>query len=909
MLRKLLIGGLSIIALVLIVFGYQHFKSLNQIQTDVWSSANPDAIVIISSPDFAHIWERLNETSLIWQELNMLDEVKTFNDFLRNTDSLILKSPTLKAFVNQSDFLVSVIPSGSSTGSIQLSFPVPKSMNFSEFLVLFNPHTSLIEKNIYDEINIHQFLLNGKTLFGAINKGCAYISMSSLLIEESVRNANRNTSIKASKTFQQISATAGKYAKANIFVNYKQLGWLLENNMNKNYTPWSELVGKLGYWGVLDLDLKANSIILNGFSNCADSGLHFLSLFNNQEPQTLDFKKVVPSNTALMLNIGVSSFSDYLNEYRDWLDNQGMLFKYRKNLEKLNLKYGAQTSALAITWIGNQIGAFYTEMNSKANIDKHKLLIFEASNILNAERDLNEISELAGVKQHSSVYRGKTIKSLGVSNLYGLILGSAFDGITTPHYTSIDNYIIIANNASALRDVITKKAVNKTLAQNETFESFNSQLNSDGNIQVYGNFASASDHFQAIFSQKISQWIKSENKHLSNFQSFAFEWTKENQDLYYQHAILNYNPSYKQETGSLWELDLEGAQISTKPLFVKNHYTNNREVLVQDNQFNLNLISNIGKQLWKRQLKEQIIGDPVQIDAFKNGKLQFVFVTKNQLHMIDRNGDDVEGFPITLLSRATTALSVLDYDNNRNYRMLVGCEDGQVYSYMEDGSIVTGWKFDNTTSAIHGVIKHFTIGNKDYIMITEQNGEIHLVDRRGDLRHQVDEKIKNKSLFNEVKLVIGKNIEQSFLYYTTRDGKLIKQQFNNQKIALDLNLSETHLFTMDDINSDGNLEIICTNEKEVLVFSLSGKRLLEKTFSGEIKGFLNTYHFPNGVKRIGFTIPSLNEVHLINILGESHAGFPLYGETDFSIADINKERTFSLVTASSNGKIYTYNLN
>jgi hypothetical protein len=95
----------------------------------------------------------------------------------------------------------------------------------------------------------------------------------------------------------------------------------------------------------------------------------------------------------------------------------------------------------------------------------------------------------------------------------------------------------------------------------------------------------------------------------------------------------------------------------------------------------------------------------------------------------------------------------------------------------------------------------------------------------------------------------------------------------------------------------------------VLVFSLSGKRLLEKTFSGEIKGFLNTYHFPNGVKRIGFTIPSLNEVHLINILGESHAGFPLYGETDFSIADINKERTFSLVTASSNGKIYTYNLN
>ena len=126
---------------------------------------------------------------------------------------------------------------------------------------------------------------------------------------------------------------------------------------------------------------------------------------------------------------------------------------------------------------------------------------------------------------------------------------------------------------------------------------------------------------------------------------------------------------------------------------------------------------------------------------------------------------------------------------------------------------------------------------------------------------------------------------------------------------LDLNLPANHLFKMDDVNNDGQLELICTAGDKLIIASRNGEKILEKKFSDTITGFINTYHFPNNVKRVGFTIPAKNEIHLVNVLGEAHEGFPLYGETDFSIADINKEGVFSLVTADSNGKIYTYNLN
>ena len=76
-----------------------------------------------------------------------------------------------------------------------------------------------------------------------------------------------------------------------------------------------------------------------------------------------------------------------------------------------------------------------------------------------------------------------------------------------------------------------------------------------------------------------------------------------------------------------------------------------------------------------------------QVDYFRNGKLQLLFSTRNELYLIDRNGNFVEKYPVKLRSPATCGLSVFDYDNNRDYRLFIACEDKHIYAYTKEGNL------------------------------------------------------------------------------------------------------------------------------------------------------------------------------------------------------------------------------
>ena len=43
-----------------------------------------------------------------------------------------------------------------------------------------------------------------------------------------------------------------------------------------------------------------------------------------------------------------------------------------------------------------------------------------------------------------------------------------------------------------------------------------------------------------------------------------------------------------------------------------------------------------GKVLWKIPVGDQITSDILQVDFFNNNKLQYIFTTRNAIHIIDR---------------------------------------------------------------------------------------------------------------------------------------------------------------------------------------------------------------------------------------------------------------------------------
>lgn len=159
---------------------------------------------------------------------------------------------------------------------------------------------------------------------------------------------------------------------------------------------------------------------------------------------------------------------------------------------------------------------------------------------------------------------------------------------------------------------------------------------------------------------------------------------------------------------------------------------NQRYIWIQDDQHRLLCLDVSGKLLWKTPLDGPILSKPQPVDAFKNQRIQWIVNTPKQLWMIDRLGQPVEGFPVSLPEAATAGCSVFDYDNNRSYRILVPCGTA-VFNYGVDGQKVRGWSY-KATDRVTQSPQHALMGGKDYILMATAGGSVEWVDRSGKKR-------------------------------------------------------------------------------------------------------------------------------------------------------------------------------
>jgi hypothetical protein len=97
------------------------------------------------------------------------------------------------------------------------------------------------------------------------------------------------------------------------------------------------------------------------------------------------------------------------------------------------------------------------------------------------------------------------------------------------------------------------------------------------------------------------------------------------------------------------------------------------------------------------------------------------FACKNSIYVIDRNGKSLAGFPVAISSEITTGLAVLDYDKSKNYRLLVGTNNGNIYNYTIQGTAAKGWSYSGGARPIK--IEHQKVSGEDRIVVTYKSGE------------------------------------------------------------------------------------------------------------------------------------------------------------------------------------------
>ena len=205
-------------------------------------------------------------------------------------------------------------------------------------------------------------------------------------------------------------------------------------------------------------------------------------------------------------------------------------------------------------------------------------------------------------------------------------------------------------------------------------------------------------------------------------------------------------------------------------------------IIFQDLDNELILTNLNGNKIWSKKFESSIISDIYQIDMYKNGRLQFVFLTYEYLYIVDVKGNIVK----KTANKENTSkkyLSVFDYDKNKNYRLVV--QEGKTVSmYDSKLSVVKGYKATRSKKTIANKMDHIRILNKDFLIQYYEDKTFTIYDRRGRERIKLPKELKYQStVFKHNNKLILQG-EDNEIVRIDISGEISYQPYNENIIGL-----------------------------------------------------------------------------------------------------------------------------
>ena len=401
--------------------------------------------------------------------------------------------------------------------------------------------------------------------------------------------------------------------------------------------------------------------------------------------------------------------------------------------------------------------------------------------------------------------------------------------------------------------------------------------------------ASSLLHIELLHQGRYKQWRGEKAAKLS-LEGYPYLTTQliQERDFLHFNLVLNKNekPDAQGAVSQIANVKLNN-DILMAPQLVKNHRSKGMDVVVQDINNTLYLISNSGKVLWQKDLDSPILGEMQQVDLYRNGRLQLAFNTEKTFYILDRNGKEVKPFPMTFKDPITQPLAVFDYENNRNYRFLIVQNDA-LFMYDKNAKPVNGFVFKKAGSSIIQPPQHLRISNKDYILVTENNGKLNILSRTGKSRIDVKETIAfgDTPILNSGKAFIIYNVNGDKISIET-NGKLLE---NATTIGSDAAI----------IQSGSTLVSLRENDLQI-----NGKAVA-------LPFGMYTYPSITSIKNkryIAVTNSETSEAYIFDGDGKLLDNFPVYGISTPDIALLERNKGLGFVTQGDASSILIYKIN
>lgn len=897
----LAVAGISFLA-------YRFFTKINAPEVNLIDVVPESAAVVISINQPFPLWNKLNTSNVVWDDLKHSSVFKPIHRTGTLIDSLAKNNLEFASLVYNKPLIISTHFSGS---KIDLLYAIPQGDLDEEKIIsilsnCFNNKKSLTsrvfkEHTIYT-INSNHFIL--------IEKGFLTIATSAQLSESVAMHLEENRSIRNANGFTILENTIAKKADATIIINHSNFPSLLALLLNKETEQVMNQTNPYSLFTGLDVDFSSGTIALNGFSITNDSLAFLIDVFKQHQPQEFKASDILPENTSGFIWLGINDGLQFSTSIENYHQQKGTLNAYRENINQFNSEYDCNIRQHILSWLGNEIVLFTTSTPKDENLEDHLFLALQVNDLSNPTDELNILS--AKIDSNNVVplelFGGIEIRRINHENLFGILFGNLYNGIKNPYFIRIDDYIVFANSIVSLENYLKDLSEDRILGKNITYFNFVSEnLNSKSNLTVYANPSLIASQYKSFLNENEINSFSRKEELLNKFNAFAWQMSSNEKGMFYNNIYLKYNSSGKQDSKSLWELSLD-TTVSSKVFIVHNHISNTEDIVVQDDNYMLYLISNKGNVIWKKQLDEKIFGEIRQIDYFGNGKLQLAFCTNTQLHLVDLKGNYMEHFPIDLKNDVSAQAGIFDYESNQNYRFLIPIGK-QLLNLDKEGKATEGWDFEGASAVISQSPMFFRADNKDYIFVVDELGSIYILDRKGKTRHAVSFNLKNRTA-NHVQLRPSSTIENTKIIYSDSSGNIIRYFIGGSIDTAKINrLSINHYFILGDLNKDNEDDILTLDSNKLKIREWNGKTLGEYDFSENMAREISIFKGKDGSLKIGLYTLNSGELYVINQDGRLHPKFPLNGTTSFMIKDINGDGSLELVSGISGRRIICYSFN
>ncbi|MFY0607202.1 MAG: DUF3352 domain-containing protein [Cyclobacteriaceae bacterium] len=868
-----------------------------------WSFVPNNTLLVYESDNFIQSLESIH-SSEVYTNLSFIKEFRNLERKIDILDS-IAENGNFRKFFAKAPMLASMHVTSSKDFDMLFVVEI-RNLSQQAFLSRVQSHFSKgsfsKKSREYEGFTITEISdNNGSTFTYIFYKNFFIGSFSAFLVEDAIRTV-ANVSLEAFRNRhpELYSLAKLKQDQGNLYLNNAKLSSLF-NTLTKE--PRNISFAQSGY---LDLKVSDKSVDLTGFTFVNDQE-DYLNLFSSPAGN-FDVAELIPTNAALVYHISSKNTFNLGEKLSNYFE--------KTNQEIVDLKAQIQKDTdFDIEYLYNLIDEEICLINLESNkAEQDKILILKINDMGEATRFFNGIGERYMLQTGDSLFQEQygdyEIRKLPVSEFPKALIGPLAEGFPDAYYLQFRNNLIFSSSLQQLKALTISIQNESTWTKSLRINKFLGMTNKASGFSLFINTQRIWNQFLDALKPDWKSFFTENQFSFRNMEFIAAQFSAVDEKYYTNITV--YQPklpkrSIPERVSTLNSQTLAEPLIS-KPWIVTNHNDRTREVLVQDTAYNLYLLDQDFSVLWDKNIGAKITDQVKQLDYYKNGKLQYIFSTEKQVHIIDRNGNYLPEFPKSLKSGGSIMdMNIIDYSNTRDYRLAVA--DGQGNAWFNDKNLkpLDGWNPKKHDKKLVMAPVHCRINGKDVIVALQEDGVLHATNRRG--QNQKGFPISLKADVNEAPFIITRNtLDQSTITVITISGELIELNFNGNLIRREQLYKPgayTRFSLLKDVSESGYL-ILRNTETNYELLDQEGRALFSKSFLSSSPIYTQYYQLGGGTEFIVFVDSGGSYLYLYDRSGNLITGRPLVadkpiallkGENDFQLYVI-AERKVELISFS-----------